>query len=235
MALTRNLKLRLSPDLTASARYNLERIDQLGSVFPIGSSATQTINSSSDIRLNANATSLGGDGNGTVFAPNLQLSANLLLESGPYELTISAPVLSTDLTLLLPSTAGNSGQFLRTDGTGTLDWGDPPTSNLSTLNDTSISSPAANEILQYNGTSWVNASIPVTKQSGTFEWNPGDGSTRTITHNYGSTSIAVWIYDTDSKTQVLIEDIDYSDSNTILLTAHRAPDSTYIVHLIQTN
>jgi len=56
--LTRNLKLRLADDLTADARYNLERIDQLGSVFPIDNTAAQTINSSAEIRLNANATTL---------------------------------------------------------------------------------------------------------------------------------------------------------------------------------
>jgi len=232
--LTRNLKLRLADDLTADARYNLERIDQLGSVFPIGTSANQVINSSADIRLNANATSLGGDGNGLVFAPNLQLSNTLKFESGPYELTIQPGSLSSDLTWTLPPDNGTAGQFLETNGAGTLTWGDPPTTNFSSLNDTTFTSLAAGQVAQYNGTSWVNVNLPNTRQAGVFSWDPVDGNTKLITHGFGSSSIQVWIYEPGCKSQIMVESIDYLDNDTILLTAHSAPDSTYDVHLIQT-
>jgi len=231
---TRNLKLRLADDLTADARFNLERIDQLGSVFPIDNTATQVINSSSSIRLNANATSLGGDGNGLVFAPNLQLSSTLKFESGPYELTLQPGSLTADTTFTLPPNAGTAGQFLITDGAGTLSFGDAPTENFSSLNDTTFTNLTAGQIAQYDGTRWVNANISATRQTGVFQWNPAEGNTKLITHNFSSTFIQVWIYEPGCKSQVMIETIDYPDSDTILLTAHSAPESTYDVHLIQT-
>lgn len=232
--LTRNLRLRLNDDLTADARYNLERIDQLGSVFPLGSSSTQTISSASDIRLNANATSLGGDGNGTVFAPNLKLSSSLILESGAYDFTLRTGSQSGDITITLPPDAGTSGQFLTTNGTGTLSWGDPPTSNFATLNDTEFTALTSGQIAQYDGTKWVNASISATRQTGIFDWLTSDGNTKAITHGWGTTNIQVWIYEPGSSSQVFIEEVDYLDDDTILLSAHSSPDSDYRVHLIQT-
>jgi hypothetical protein len=231
---TRNLKLRLSDDLTADARFNLERIDELGNVFPTGDSANQNINSSGDIRLNANAASLGGDGNGTVFAPNLQLTSTLNFESGPYNLIISPSPISSNITLLLPPNTGSTGQFLQTDGTGTLTWEDPPTSNFSSLNDTTFTSLVSGQIAQYNGSQWVNVTLPITRQGGIFDWDPVDGNTKTIVHNFDTTNIQVWIHEAESKSQVLIQGIDYLDSDTIFLTAHSSPDSQYKVHLIQT-
>ncbi len=232
--LTRNLKLRLADDLTADARYNLERIDQLGSVFPIGSSAAQSINSSAEIRLNANATTLGGDGNGLVYAPNLQLSNSLKLESGAYELTIQSGSLSSDITLTFPTNDGDNLQFLQTDGSGTLTWADPPTSNFESLNDTLFTNLTSGQFAQYNGSKWINTTISAGRQTGLFNWETSDGNTKTISHGFGTTKIQVWIYEPGSKSQVFIETIDYTDNDTILLTAHSAPESTYEVHLIQT-
>jgi hypothetical protein len=231
---SRNLKLRLSDDLTADALYNLQRIDDLGSIFPIGESANQVLNSSGDIRLNANAASLGGNGNGTVFAPNLKLSSTLILEAGPYDYTFATPNVSGNLTLLLPPDAGISGQFLETDGTGTLTWGDPPTTNFSSLNDTSFTNLMSGEFAQYNGSTWINTTLPNARQTGVFNWATADGNTKAIVHNFNTTNIQVWIYEAASKSQIFIEDIDYLDSDTIFLTAHVPPESDYTVHLIQT-
>lgn len=232
--LTRNLRLRLADDLTADARYNLERIDQLGSVFPISSSANQTINSAADIRLNANSTTLGGDGDGTVFAPNLQLSNALKLESGAYTFTLRASVQTQDLNFTLPPDFGTSGQFLTTSGAGGLTWTDPPTSNFSSLNDTTFTNLTAGQLAQYDGSAWVNVTLPSSRQSGVFNWLAVEGATKTITHGWGTTNIQVWIYEPGSSSIVYIESLDYLDSDTIVLSAHSGPDSDYIVHLIQT-
>lgn len=232
--LTRNLKLRLADDLTADARYNLERIDQLGSVFPLGTGSSQRISSSGEIRLEPNATSLGGDGNGNVLAPNLKLENTLTLESGAYSTTITAGIQTSNISLTLPTTRGASGQFLRTDGSGALSWANTPAENLATLNDTSFTDLQANDVLQYNGSVWVNASPPSARQTGTFVWAPEDGVNKTITHNFNTDKVQVWIYDTQDKKQVFIEGIDYLDSNTILLSAHKILSANYIVHLIQT-
>jgi hypothetical protein len=224
----------LSNELTADARYNLERLDQLGTVFPIGASATQTINSSADIRLNANSTTLGGDGNGTVFAPNLTLSNQLVFEAGAFELTIVPATQTESLVFTLPPDAGTTGQFLSTNGSGTLTWEDPPTSNFSSLNDTLFTNLQQNEIAQYDGSQWVNASIPNTRQTGIFDWLSVEGNTKTIVHNFNTQNIQVWIYEEDSDSIVWIQGVDYIDDDTILLTAKASPEFDYRVHLIQT-
>lgn len=235
MAVTRNLKLRLSNELTADARYNLERIDQLGTVFPIDSSATQRINSASDIYLNANSTSLGGDGNGTVFAPNLQLQEQIVFETGQYSFTLRAATQTSNLSFTLPPDAGTSGQFLSTNGVGTLTWSDPPTSTFETLNDTSFSDLENGDIPQYDAGlgRWVNASIPVNRQTGVFDWLTIDGSTKTIVHGFGTTDLTIQIRETLSGSPVWTK-LDYLDNDTILLTAKRSPELDYKVHIIQT-
>ena len=63
---------------------------------------------------------------------------------------------------VLPTTNGTSGQVLSTDGAGTLYWANPgaaPTLNLDSLSDVAITSPSSNQLLQYNGSSWVNATV----------------------------------------------------------------------------
>ena len=233
MALTRNLKLRLSDELTSDARYNLERIDQLGTIFPITNTSSQTVNSSGDIRLNANATIFGGDGDGKVFAPNLQTSS-ITLETGLYTLNLKASTQTTNLAFTLPPNYGTSGQFLRTNGLGTLAWGDPPTSNFNTLNDTTFIDLLPGQVAQYDGSAWVNVSLSSTRQTNTFVWEPSDGATKTITHEFNSDKVQCWIYDTEDKKEVRVEGLDYFDLDTIILTAHIAPKQNYIVHLIQT-
>jgi len=231
---TRNLRLRLADDLTADARYNLERIDQLGTVFPIGDTASQTINSSADIRLNANATVLGGDGNGLVFAPNLQLSSTLKLESGPYTFDLRTATQSSNISFTLPPDTGTAGQFLQTDGASALTWSDPPTSNFDTLNDTSFTNLQAGQIAQYDGANWVNTNISETRQTGVFDWLTTDGNSKVIVHGWDTTKIQVWVYEPGSKSQIFINAVDYLDNDTILLTANIPPETDYEVHLIQT-
>lgn len=231
--LSPNLKLRLDSDLSADARYNLLRIDQLGSIFGLSNTGDQDISAGGDIRLDPDSNTLGGSGNGTVFAPNLTLENNLVLVSGAYTTTISTTTQTSNLTLTLPSSSGNSGQFLSTDGTGTLSWADPPTSNFASLNDTQFTSLSAGQIAQYDGSKWVNASIAATNQSGTFTWQPSDGVIKTITHNFNSVNIMIQAYDATAKCQVFINEVDYLDNNTIVLTADEVPLNNYTIFLQQ--
>lgn len=62
--LTRNLKLRLSSDLSADARYNLERIDQLGATFNINTLNDTIVRAAGDIQLRPKDNSVGGSGTG---------------------------------------------------------------------------------------------------------------------------------------------------------------------------
>jgi hypothetical protein len=81
-----------------------------------------------------------------------------------------------------PSQTGNAGKYLTTDGTNTSwdalatvansgsynDLSDKPTipTNLDSLSDVVVSSPSTNQVLKYNGTSWVNDTSPSSVSDG---------------------------------------------------------------------
>lgn len=89
--LTRNLKLRLDSNLTASARSNLEKIDLLGSTFLVDSANTLRIRSSSDISIEPESPDLGGSalggtlsvGNASQYLSSIQLNASNLNLTAP--------------------------------------------------------------------------------------------------------------------------------------------------------
>lgn len=59
--------------------------------------------------------------------------------------------------ITLPTSDGTAGQFLKTDGAGTVSFASIPTIN--TLNDVgnvTITSAASGEVLSWNGSAWVN-------------------------------------------------------------------------------
>ena len=71
-----------------------------------------------------------------------------------------ASKLNNGVTFTLPTADGTSGQFLKTDGSGTLSWGTASGSGASALNDlsdVSTSGAQTNYALVYNGSSWAPA------------------------------------------------------------------------------
>ena len=60
--LTPNLKLRIDSKLTSNAKYNLQRIDLLGSTFLVDSTNTLNLRSQTDIVIEPNSADLGGSG-----------------------------------------------------------------------------------------------------------------------------------------------------------------------------
>src|SRR5687767_2124728 len=62
--LTSNLKLRLSDDLTADARYNLIKIDTLGGSTLVDNTGNLRVRSRLDIQLSPNSADIGGTGEG---------------------------------------------------------------------------------------------------------------------------------------------------------------------------
>lgn len=62
--LTRNLRLRITDNLTADSISNLEKLDTLGSVYIIDNTGTVRIRSSSDIKLEPQSSDVGGSGTG---------------------------------------------------------------------------------------------------------------------------------------------------------------------------
>lgn len=68
--------------------------------------------------------------------------------------TGATPVAAGSTGLVPAPAAGSISRVLRADGTWVK-----PTESLSGLTDTTITSPAANNVLKYNGTAWVNGTI----------------------------------------------------------------------------
>jgi hypothetical protein len=65
-SLTRNLKLRISSNLTADAKYNLERIDLLGTTFLVDTQNSLNLRSEVDINIVPESADIGGSGVGGV-------------------------------------------------------------------------------------------------------------------------------------------------------------------------
>ena len=82
MRLTTNLKLKVADDLTADAVFNLERIDLIGSSITVGSDGTVKLLSASDILIQPESTSVGGDGTTGVVSieRSVQIENSLLLK-----------------------------------------------------------------------------------------------------------------------------------------------------------
>jgi len=64
VTLTTNLKLRIGSDLTADSRYNLQRLDSLGSIYQINTNQVANVRSQTDIILQPNDPDIGGSGTG---------------------------------------------------------------------------------------------------------------------------------------------------------------------------
>ena len=92
--LSSNLKLRISSDLTADARYNLERLDSLGSIYQIDTNQVAKVRSQTNILIQPNDPDIGGIGSGgnvqigtsdqtissfSVFADSISLTGSLAL------------------------------------------------------------------------------------------------------------------------------------------------------------
>ena len=99
---TRNLKLRINSNLTADAKYNLERIDTLGSTFLVDSTDTLQIRSRSNISIEPDSADLGGNSTGGNL--NIGNGSHLLDSVAIYS---DSTTVSSPLGLLDQATSGN--------------------------------------------------------------------------------------------------------------------------------
>lgn len=91
---TSNLKLRIDSDLTADAKYNLNKIDTLGSLYQTDTNQAARIRSVTSILLEPNSPDVGGSGSGgtvqigsadqplsnfQLYADNINLEGSLVL------------------------------------------------------------------------------------------------------------------------------------------------------------
>lgn len=114
--LSRNLRLRIDSGLTANAKYNLNRIDLIGSVVSTDTTQATAIRSSTDINIEPQATAVGGSGIGG--SVNLGNSGHILSALNVYA---SAARFSSAISLLDSSTAFYLGIQHASSGTSTAD------------------------------------------------------------------------------------------------------------------
>lgn len=105
--LTRNLRLRINSNLTADARYNLERLDLLGGVFQTDITDAVLIRSRSSISVEPNSADIGGIGTGGTL--NLGTTNHTLDSINFYALAINYT--SAGIGLLDAATSGT--KYLR--------------------------------------------------------------------------------------------------------------------------
>tara|TARA_X000001382_G_C3115791_1_gene161502 strand:- start:92 stop:814 length:723 start_codon:yes stop_codon:yes gene_type:complete len=155
--------------------------------------------------------------------------------------------------LTLPTADGSAGQFLKTDGSGTVSFASIPTINtLNDIGNVTITSASTGEFLQWNGSAWVNAVVEAfdtqthtttaTTQVSIAEYahatydgvkaviTADDGTNRSIaeiliTHN-GTTAIATEYAQLNTATALATFDVDISGSDIRILATPAAATST---------
>lgn len=118
VTLSRNLKLRIDSGLTASAKYNLERIDALGATFIVDSTDELDIRSKGDISIEPESADIGGSGaGGSITIGN---SDHILTSVAIFASEVS---LSSPLGLLDQATGGTKNLEIRykSDLSGAVD------------------------------------------------------------------------------------------------------------------
>jgi len=153
----------------------------------------------------------------------------------------------------LPTADGTTGQFLKTDGSGTVSFATIPTINtLNDIGNVTISSAANGQFLKWNGSAWVNATVEAfdtqthtttaTTQVSIAEYahatydgvkaviTADNGTNRSITevlitHN-GTAAIATEYGQLNTTTALASFDVDISGSNIRILATPAATTST---------
>ena len=119
------------------------------------------------------------NGNGTSSGPLITMYgvANGYFATGPvsqFNTGSFLPVLNTwthlALTIAAGGGAGTNGQVLASTGIG-VQWITNTASNLDSLTDVVISSPASDQVLKYNGSVWINAESDQAVASAVFAAN----------------------------------------------------------------
>lgn len=226
--LTSNIKLAVDDNLTPSAKSNLFKIDTLGSLYKTDTNANARIRSQRDIYIQPHDPDIGGTGTGgSIFlgtADQPVSAINLNATALNVNATLTSSELSTSLLTLTNSgfTLGLQAPTLTSNVTLTLpaNDGDP------------------NQVLTTNGSgtlTWTSVA-----GAGSFgselaaTWNAGDGTSKTVTHNFNSRQIIVQVIDpNDSYRTVEVDETLRPTLNTIQLNSSMAPSSSWIVLLKQ--
>lgn len=219
--LTPNLKLRVDSNLTANAKFNLNKIDTLAGVYFVSASETVFVRSAENLVLKPQDNNLGGTGSGgsvsvgedganvaefNVFADSAVFSGEIIGEEGlrltanSFYVRLVAPAsLGGTYTLTLPESDGNANQVLTTDGNGTLSWSTP----------TGGGGSGGNELSE----NWTS------------------GTSYTVTHGWNTRKVMVEVLDASDSYRTIYVDVTRPTLDTVVLTSSSAPSGTWVILL----
>lgn len=255
--LTKNLKLKVNSNLTAEAKYNLERLDLIGANFLSDTTDSLLIRSRSDVTIEPQSADLDGTGiGGTV---NIGTPDHILDAVNIYATSVNLPVFSLldvalggskHLSLTYKSdingpvdTLADRSLFIDMDGADrnlvlganfSLTGADLELQLVTPLVLTLPSGyGSAGQILSTDGTgvlSWSSAGSGTGDVKGfAGNWMTSDGTTISVTHSLNSTNIDVTVLDVIAAEVIWIDSIQIVDSNSISLTSSEAPGNTWRV------
>lgn len=228
--LSRYLRLRLDSNLTANARYNLERLDLLGSTFVVDSISNLNIRSESDIIIEPQSADVGGDGTGGTVS--IGTSAHTLDSLNIYASDVT---FSNSPGLLDQGTGGTKYLRLKYDSTlsGSVDTAadrilsfDLQGANRSLVLGASLVFPANSAGYMTNdgsGTlSWVPISGGGDVLGATGTWAAADGTSKAFSHSLGSEDVEVMVLDENDEI-IMVDSIVATTTNIVTLTSSEAP------------
>lgn len=258
-SLTSYLRLRVNSNLTADAKYNLERIDALGATFVTDSTNELQIRSETDITIEPNSADIGGSGTGGSVSFG---STDHVLDSIAFN---SAAVIFSVSPGFLDTASGGTGHLslvYKSDLSGSVDLTDRNLridlngadrnlilgGNLSVLGadlSLTLTAPLAltlpvdygtpDQVLSTDGLgglSWQTVSGGGgggDVAGASVVWSNGDGTTKILIHSLNSTAVEVQIY--ESGTQILVDTITVNSTSQITLTSSEAPATSWLVIL----
>lgn len=255
--LSKYLRLRLGDDLTADSRYNLLRIDDLGSVVLPSASGLLVLRSEGDIELEPESPDVGGSGTGGTIRLGtsahqldaVEIWADSFSFSGSLSIRDQAVGGTADLTVQYKSDL--SGSVDPTDRALSIDVNGADRSlvlggNFSLLGGSlGLTLPAAQSYTYPSGYgspgqvwsgdgagSWAWTSIGGTGDVRGYSttWVNGDGTNKTVTHSLGSSNVEVSLRDNATGQMILgIDMATVVDSNNVQLISSEAPGVSWTV------
>lgn len=255
---SRNLRLRIDSNLTANAKYNLERIDLLGASLLVDTTGTVNIRSEGNINMEPESPDIGGSGVGgsvNYGSVDHQLSSvnfyadSVLLGSSA---AIADSAVGGDFSLLLKYKSDLSGAFDTADRSLIVDLNGADRQlilggNLALLGGgLSLSVPAdlaytypsgygtPGQVWAGDGSGgWIWTDMSGGSGGGdvsgySTSWATGDGLTKAVTHGLNSNNVEVVVID-ENKEVILVDHMVATSTNIVTLTASETPATSWTV------
>lgn len=251
--LTTNLKLRVADNLTADAKFNLNRIDTLGGLFQTDNTGQGALRALGNITVEPNSSDLGGSGAGGTISFGNSTATYDFNGGAAQELAFDCD-LNTVTNIRNSNVAADAAiqgskilaefgsQTLKTDANLEFTLG-----SYTTTIRPSQSGQAANLVFTLPSTDGSSGQVLTTDGSGgmswatvsgsgssgfTDTWIPDDGLLKIVTHNLGTRNLIVQVIDNNNNYRTIDLEVDRPTDNTIELEANELPSGTWTVLIL---